>query len=226
MSALDHFRLLCADARTEIHDLTLDSRTAGEGSLFLALHGAREDGADYAKEAAARGAVCVVTEHAAEGVPCVLVPDAHEAAAKLAARWYGEPAGRMTVVGVTGTNGKTTTTYLLKQLLERCLGAKVGLIGTNQNMIGDAVLPAERTTPDALTLQRLLREMAEADAKMIEKYKEAIKKEDQVSESEYERRLTVCKTCELLNAGTCGACGCYVELRAAAAVSKCPYKKW
>ena len=72
----------------------------------------------------------------------------------------------------------------------------------------------------------LLREMAEADAKMIEKYKEAIKKEDQVSESEYERRLTVCKTCELLNAGTCGACGCYVELRAAAAVSKCPYKKW
>ena len=72
----------------------------------------------------------------------------------------------------------------------------------------------------------LLRDMAEADAKMIEKYKEAIKKEDQVSESEYERRLTVCKTCELLNAGTCGACGCYVELRAAAAVSKCPYKKW
>lgn len=162
MSALNHFRLLRADARTEIHDLTLDSRTAGEGSLFLALHGAREDGADYAKEAAARGAVCVVTEHAAEGVPCVLVPDAHEAAAKLAARWYGEPAGRMTVVGVTGTNGKTTTTYLLKQLLERCLGAKVGLIGTNQNMIGDAVLSAERTTPDALTLQRLLREMADA----------------------------------------------------------------
>ena len=162
MSALDHFRLLRADARTEIHDLTLDSRAAGEGSLFLALHGAREDGADYAKEAAARGAVCVVTEHAAEGVPCVLVPDAHEAAAKLAARWYGEPAGRMTVVGVTGTNGKTTTTYLLKQLLERCLGAKVGLIGTNQNMIGDAVLSAERTTPDALTLQRLLREMADA----------------------------------------------------------------
>ena len=66
------------------------------------------------------------------------------------------------VVCLAGTHGKTTTTYLLKQLLERCLGAKVGLIGTNQNMIGDAVLPAERTTPDALTLQRLLREMADA----------------------------------------------------------------
>jgi len=70
----------------------------------------------------------------------------------------------------------------------------------------------------------LLREMAEADAKMIEKYKEAIKIEDQASESEYERRLTVCKTCELLNAGTCGACGCYVELRAAAAVSNAHIK--
>ena len=66
------------------------------------------------------------------------------------------------IYAVTGSDGKTTTTYLLKQLLERCLGAKVGLIGTNQNMIGDAVLPAERTTPDALTLQRLLREMADA----------------------------------------------------------------
>ena len=68
--------------------------------------------------------------------------------------------------------------------------------------------------------------MAEADAKMSENYNEAIKIEDQASQSEYERRLTVCKTSELLNAGTCGACGCYVELRDAAAVSKCPYKKW
>ena len=74
----------------------------------------------------------------------------------------------------------------------------------------------------------LLREMAEADAKMIEKYKEAIKKEDQVSESEYERRLNVCKTCDLLNAGTCGACGCYVELRAVKRNSACPHEnpKW
>ena len=161
MSALDSFTLLRADARTEIRDLTLDSRAAGEGSLFFALHGEQEDGADYAGEALARGAVCVVTERSAANAPCVLVPDAHEAAARLAARWYGEPAKRMRVVGVTGTNGKTTTTYLLKQLLERCLGARVGLIGTNQNMIGERVLPAERTTPDALTLQRLLREMAD-----------------------------------------------------------------
>ena len=72
----------------------------------------------------------------------------------------------------------------------------------------------------------LLREMAEADQAMIEKYKAAIKMEDRVSIEEYERRLMVCKECEKLNAGTCAACGCYVELRAAAKVSHCPHKKW
>jgi len=72
----------------------------------------------------------------------------------------------------------------------------------------------------------LLREMAEADITMIAKYKEAIKEKDRVSEEIYEARLSVCKSCEFLNAGTCGACGCYVELRAAAKAGKCPYKKW
>lgn len=72
----------------------------------------------------------------------------------------------------------------------------------------------------------LLRELAEADAKMIENYKNAIKEQDRVEEEVYEKRLQICKECELLNAGTCGACGCYVELRAAAKVGKCPYKKW
>lgn len=72
----------------------------------------------------------------------------------------------------------------------------------------------------------LLREMAEADRAMIQKYKEAIKREEQVEEAVYESRLSLCKSCELLNAGTCGACGCYVELRAAAKMGKCPYKRW
>ena len=80
----------------------------------------------------------------------------------MAAVWYGNPAGKMKVVGVTGTNGKTTATYLIKQLLEKTAGAKVGLIGTNQNMIGGEALPAERTTPDSLTLQSLLARMADA----------------------------------------------------------------
>ena len=72
----------------------------------------------------------------------------------------------------------------------------------------------------------LLRDMAEADQKMLEKYSDEIKKADRVEEEEYERRLAVCKECELLNAGTCGACGCYVELRAVAKAGRCPYKKW
>lgn len=72
----------------------------------------------------------------------------------------------------------------------------------------------------------LLRDMAEADQKMIGKYRDAIKKADRVDSKEYERRLSICKECELLNSGTCGACGCYVELRALAKAGKCPYKKW
>lgn len=72
----------------------------------------------------------------------------------------------------------------------------------------------------------LLREMAEADYIQIQKYKDAIKSEDRVSEEEYERRLAVCKVCDLLNAGTCGACGCYVELRAVSVMGYCTYKKW
>lgn len=72
----------------------------------------------------------------------------------------------------------------------------------------------------------LLREMAEADIQMIEKYKSAIKEDDKVSEAIYEHRLSICKECEKLNEGTCSACGCYVELRALAKVSGCPYKEW
>lgn len=72
----------------------------------------------------------------------------------------------------------------------------------------------------------LLREMAEEDSKKIAIYQEAIKKADRVPEKEYERRLAVCKSCDYLNAGTCGACGCYVELRAIAKAGRCPYKKW
>lgn len=95
-------------------------------------------------------------------IPYILVPDAHKALALCAAVWYGTPAGKLTVVGVTGTNGKTTTTYLIKQLLERTKGAKVGLIGTNQNLISDKTIPTDRTTPDALTVQRLLAQMVDA----------------------------------------------------------------
>ncbi len=105
--------------------------------------------------------MCVLCEKKQKDIPHILVPDVREALGLLACAFYGEPSRELTLVGVTGTNGKTTTTYLLKQLLER-RGEKVGLIGTNQNMIGEEVLPASRTTPDAISLQRLLRQMADA----------------------------------------------------------------
>ena len=146
-----------------ISGLALDSRETGEGTLFFALPGEKEDGGDYIAEAKARGAACAVCEQPPETeIPYILVPDAHKALALCAAVWYGTPAGKLTVVGVTGTNGKTTTTCLIKQLLERTKGAKVGLIGTNQNLIGEKVLPAHRTTPESWEIQKLLREMADA----------------------------------------------------------------
>ena len=93
------------------------------------------------------------------GIPCVRVADSRRALAVVGANFYGHPADDMTMVAVTGTNGKTTTTYLLKAILEQALGAKVGLIGTNQNMIGQEVLPTERTTPESFELQGLLAKM-------------------------------------------------------------------
>ena len=140
-----------------------DSRTAQTGSLFAALRGEKEDGARHFAQALANGAACALCESPPDvALPYVLVPDARRALALMAAVWYGEPAKKLTMIGVTGTNGKTTTTWLVKQMLEKTLGAKVGLIGTNQNMIGDEILSAERTTPDSLTLQRLLADMAGA----------------------------------------------------------------
>ena len=140
--------------------LCCDSRECTPNSLFAAVAGTKDDGARHIPEALARGAVCILAEAPREGIPYVLVPDVREALARLTCAFYGEPSHQMRVIGVTGTNGKTTVTYLLKQLLE-AQGEKVGLIGTNQNMIGSAVFPAARTTPDAITLQRLLRQMAD-----------------------------------------------------------------
>ncbi len=147
----------------EIARLVSDSREAVPGALFAALRGDKEDGERFIADARRNGALCALCESAPEdGFPCVLVPDARDALARMAAVWYGNPAEKLKTVGVTGTNGKTTTTCLIKQILEKTAGAKVGLIGTNQNMIGGEVLPAERTTPDCLTLQSLLARMAEA----------------------------------------------------------------
>ena len=152
-----------ADLDLEISGVSYDSRKTEPGDLFVAMAGYETDGHKYIPMAREKGAVCVLCQQRPEGeIPYVLVCDSRAALARVGRNWYGDPAAGMKMVGVTGTNGKTTTTYLLKDILEHAAGAKVGLIGTNQNMIGSETLPTERTTPESFELQGLFRRMADA----------------------------------------------------------------
>ena len=152
-----------ADMEREIPSVSYDSRTARPGSLFVAMTGYAFDGHAFIGKAYQNGACAAVCERPPEGgVPYIQVRNSRRALAVIGANFYGHPADSMTMVGVTGTNGKTTTTYLLKSILEREPGTKVGLIGTNQNMIGDQVLPTERTTPESFELQGLFARMRDA----------------------------------------------------------------
>lgn len=147
----------------EISGICYDTREMRPGCLFVALPGYKTDGHRYIAQAMERGAAAVICRTPPEGAgPWLLAEDCRRALAAVSANWFGHPAKALTVIGVTGTNGKTTTTYLLKSVLEEVLGAGVGLIGTNQNMIGEKVLPAHRTTPESWEVQKLLREMADA----------------------------------------------------------------
>ena len=146
----------------EINSISYDTRTLQPGALFAALSGDKTDGHLYIQAAVEGGAAAVLCERAPDFPgPWLVVEDSRRALALISANWFGRPGGRMTLVAVTGTNGKTTTTSLLKEVLERVAGAKVGLIGTNRNMIGPRELPAHRTTPESWELQSLLRQMAD-----------------------------------------------------------------
>ena len=154
---------LCADGELEITDVSYDSRKTQPGGLFVAITGYAMDGHTYIPKAVEKGAVCVVCERAPEvDIPYVLVEHSRRALGVLGVNWFGHPAEQMTMTAVTGTNGKTSTTYLLKAVLEQARGAKVGLIGTNQNMIGQEVMETERTTPECFELQKLFRRMLDA----------------------------------------------------------------
>jgi len=148
-----------ANLEIEISDICSDSRKASKGALFVAVTGFETDGHKYIPAAVDLGASCVICEHKPEtDIPFVVVDNSRKALAYASANFYGRPADKMTMIGITGTNGKTTSTYLLKTILESG-GAKVGLIGTNQNMIGDRVLDTERTTPESNELQLLFKQM-------------------------------------------------------------------
>ncbi len=149
-----------ADTELEISGISFDSRAVTPGQMFVAVTGFASDGHRFIPMAAEKGAAAVLCEKVPElDIPYVLVENTRYALAIAARNFYGDPAGNMCMIGITGTNGKTTSTYLIKHMLEQCLGAKVGLIGTNANMIGDRELHTERTTPESLELQCLLAEM-------------------------------------------------------------------
>ena len=152
-----------ADLEMEISGVSYDSRTTRPGDLFVAMTGFATDGHQYIAKALANGAAAVLCQRRpAEACAYVQTEDSRRALAVIGGNWFGHPAEEMTMIAVTGTCGKTTTTYLLKAILEQARGVKVGLIGTNQNMIGSDVIPTERTTPESFEVQKLFREMADA----------------------------------------------------------------
>ena len=149
-----------ADLDMEIQSVAYDSRKVTPGCLFVAVAGFATDGNRYIPMALEKGAAGVVTAKEPEkDIPYVLVASDRLALAQIAANYYGHPADSMKLIGVTGTNGKTSSTLLLKHVLETVLGAKVGLMGTMENMIGKKSIPTERTTPESFELQALLARM-------------------------------------------------------------------
>lgn len=154
---------LTGDENTEVTDIVNDSRKVSEGALFFCISGAAFDGHSFAKEVVEKGAkVLVVEKEVGEfpGVTVVKVENSRYAMALISAAYYGHPAEKLKVIGITGTKGKTTTTYMVKSILENA-GHKVGLIGTIEAIIGDKKIPANNTTPESMTIQRYFSEMVQ-----------------------------------------------------------------
>lgn len=148
-----------------INKIEYDSRKVTQNDVFVAVRGYKTDGHKYIEQAIKNGAAAVIAEEHTENIKvCEIITDnTRKALSLVSAAYYGYPSKKMKLIGITGTNGKTTTTYLVKSILEFA-GYKVGLIGTNQNMIGLKVIPTERTTPESLELQKLFADMVSEGA--------------------------------------------------------------
>ena len=146
----------------DVLDVTQDSRLVKDGSLFVCIKGAAFDGHSVADEMLNNGAVAVIVERDLGLDNQVIVENSRAVFSQICANFFGNPADKLKLIGLTGTNGKTTTTFLIKQILEN-VGKKVGLIGTVQNMICDEIYPSKYTTPDPYELQKLFSMMVEAE---------------------------------------------------------------
>ena len=152
----------------EIGSVAYYSRKVTPGALFVAITGFAADGNRFIPMALEKGALAVVTaKKPQEDIPYILVENDRLALAQLGANYYGHPAEAMTMVGITGTNGKTSSTLLLKHVIEQVRGEKVGLIGTMSNLIGHEELPTDRTTPESFELQALFARMRDAGCKYV-----------------------------------------------------------
>lgn len=172
MLASELFGEICTDEikNIEITSVAYDSRKVKDGSVFVCIKGFETDGHKYAKAAADAGAAVIVAEDKIDtDIPVIYVENSRRKLAELACRFYNNPSEKFGLIGITGTNGKTTITYLVKSILEAA-GKQVGVIGTNQNIIGDKVLLTKSTnptTPNALELQQLFTEMVHYGADYV-----------------------------------------------------------
>lgn len=168
---LEHvsYELLQGSTDVEVKNVINDSRKAEEGSLFFCIKGAVSDGHKFAPDVIDKGAKVLVVQdpvEAPEDVTVVQVGDSRYAMALISAAYFDYPANEMKIIGITGTKGKTTTTYMVKSILESA-GYKVGLIGTIEVIIGDEVIPAKNTTPESYTIQEYFRKMADAGCQIV-----------------------------------------------------------
>lgn len=164
----EKYRIINEEINPEIDNVSFDTRTVNEKSIFVCIKGINTDRHKFIEDVLAKGCRAIVTEYPVqtENAVNIIADDTNKALAVISSEFYGNPDKKMKIIGVTGTNGKTTTTTLLKKILEGC-GYKVGLIGTNDIVVGDAVIPSPNTTPEAPELFAYFKQMEKAGCDFV-----------------------------------------------------------
>lgn len=163
------YEVVQGNTEVEVRGIKNDSRRVQPGDLFFCISGAVSDGHKYAQDVAAKGASVIVCEkdvQVPETVTVVRVESSRYAMGKISSAFYGNPSEQMTVIGLTGTKGKTTTTYMIREMLERA-GIKTGLVGTIEILDGANKIPAENTTPESMVLHKYMKDMVDNGCKAV-----------------------------------------------------------